>query len=48
MGLKIFDSHARDSYGRGQPQGTCVLLEVLSPDSLCIIFRVYITMIYFK
>ena len=29
MGFKIFDSHARDSYGRGKPQGTCVLLEVL-------------------
>ena len=28
MGFKIFDSHARDLYGRGQPQGTCVLLEV--------------------
>ena len=34
MGFKIFDSHARDLYGRGQPQGTCVLLEVLSLDSL--------------
>ena len=22
MGFKIFDSHARDLYGRGQPQGT--------------------------
>ena len=28
MGFKIFDSHARDLYGRGQPQGTCVFLEV--------------------
>ena len=28
MGFKIFDSHARDLYGRGQHQGTCVLLEV--------------------
>ena len=33
LGFKIFDSHVRDLYGRGQPQGTCVLLEVLSPDS---------------
>ena len=22
MGFKIFDSHAKDLYGRGQPQGT--------------------------
>ena len=28
MGFKIFDSHARDLYGRGQPPGKCVLLEV--------------------
>ena len=32
-GFKIFDSHARDMYGRGQPQGTCGLLAVLSLDS---------------
>ena len=32
--FKIFDFHVRDLYGRGQPQGTCVLLEVLSLDSL--------------
>ena len=25
---KIFDSHARDEYGRSHPQGTCVQLEV--------------------
>ena len=30
MGFKIFDSHARDLYGTGQPQGTGVLLEVPS------------------
>ena len=30
MGVKIFDSHARDEYGRSHPQGTCVLLEVPS------------------
>ena len=34
MGFKIFDCHARDLYGRGQPQGTCVLLEALSLDRL--------------
>ena len=34
MGFKIFDSHARDLYDGGQPQGTCILLEVLPPDSL--------------
>ena len=28
MVFKIFDSHARDLYSRGQSQGTCVLLEV--------------------
>ena len=28
MGFKIFDSYARDLYGRRQLQGTCVLLEV--------------------
>ena len=33
MGFKIFDSHVRDLYGRGQSKGTCVVLEVLSPDS---------------
>ena len=39
MGFKIFDSHVRDLYGRGQPQGTCVLLDVLSPDSLVHYFQ---------
>ena len=32
--FKIFDSHARDLYGRGHPQGTCVLLQVPSKDNL--------------
>ena len=27
---KIFDSRARDEYGRRHPLGTCVLLEVTS------------------
>ena len=39
MGFKIFDSHVRDLYGRGQPQGTCVLLEVPSLDSLVHYFQ---------
>lgn len=39
MGFKIFDSQARDLYGRGQPQGTCVLLEVPSLDSLVHYFQ---------
>ena len=34
MGFKIFDSHVRYLHGRGQPQGTCVLLKVPSLDSL--------------
>ena len=39
MGFKIFDSHVRDLYGRGQRQGTCILLEVLSLDSLVHYFQ---------
>ena len=39
MGFKIFDSHARNLYGRGQPQGTYVFLEVLSLDSLVHYFQ---------
>ena len=39
MGFKIFDSHARDVYGRGLPQGTCVLLEALSLDSFVCYFQ---------
>ena len=34
IGFKIFDCHASDVYGRAHPQGTCVLLERLSSDSL--------------
>ena len=33
VGLNIFDSHARNIYGRSHPQGTCVLLEVSSLNS---------------
>ena len=34
IGFKIFDSHARDVYGRAHPQGTCVFFETSSLDSL--------------
>ena len=37
--FKIFDSHAREVYGRAHPQGTCVLLEALSLDSLVCYFQ---------
>ena len=37
--LKIFDSHARDSFGMPQPHGTCVLLEVSSVDRLAEYFK---------
>ena len=39
LGLKIFDSHARDIYGRSHPQGTCVLPEVSSLNSLVHYFQ---------
>ena len=39
MGFEIFDSHARDLYGREQPQGTCVLLQVPSLGSLVHYFQ---------
>ena len=39
MEFKIFDSHVRYLHGRGQPQGTCVLLEVPSLDSLVHYFQ---------
>jgi len=39
VGFKIFDSHARDSYGRSHAQGTCVLLEVLSLSELVHCFQ---------
>ena len=39
VGLKIFDSRARDIYGRSYPQGTCVLLEVSSLNSLVHYFQ---------
>ena len=39
MGFKIFDLHASNVYGRGHPQGTCLLLEALSLDSLVCYFQ---------
>ena len=36
---KIFDSHARDEYGRSHPSGTCVLLEVPSIQGLVQCFQ---------
>ena len=39
VGLNIFDSHARDIYGRSHPQGTCVLLEVSSLNNLVHYFQ---------
>ena len=39
VGLKILDSHARDIYSRSHPQGTCVLLEVSSLNSLVHYFQ---------
>ena len=36
---KIFDSHARDEYGRSHPQGTSVLLEVPSIQGLVQYFQ---------
>ena len=39
VGFKIFDSHARDLYGRVRPQSTCVLLDVLSIERLVKYFQ---------
>ena len=36
---KIFDSHARDRYGRSHHLGTCILLEVPSIQSLVQYFQ---------
>ena len=37
--FKVFDSHARDIYGRSHPQGTCVLLDIPSIDNLVQYFQ---------
>ena len=39
--LKIFDSHARDSFGFPHPHGTCVLLEVSSINNLIYYFKIF-------
>jgi len=39
---KIFDSHAGDEYGRSQPSGACLLLEVSSIASLLQCFQAII------
>ena len=36
---EVFDSHARDGYGRSHPLGKCVLLEVPSIQSLVQYFQ---------
>ena len=41
---KIFDSHARDEYGRSHPQGTCVLLEVPSIKDLVQYFQAILSL----
>ena len=38
--FKIFDSHAKDSFGMSHPQGTCVLLEVQTLNKLIEYFQV--------
>jgi hypothetical protein len=37
--FKVFDSHARDAYGRSNAHGTCVLIELSSLDNLILYFK---------
>ena len=37
--FKVFDSHARDIYGKSHRQGTCVLLDIPSKDNLIQYFQ---------
>ena len=37
--FKMFDSHAKDAFGKSHPQGTCVLLEVPSIQKLVQYFQ---------
>ena len=37
--FRIFDSHARDLYGKSYPQGSCILLEVSSLNNLVQYFQ---------
>ena len=48
VGMKVFHSYARDIMedAWSSVQAACVLLEVLSLNSLVHYFRVYITMMY--
>ena len=45
--FKIFDSHARDAFGKSHPQGTCVLLEVPSLQKLVQYFQLVQLVQYF-
>jgi len=37
--FKVFDSHARDIYGKSHPQETCVLLDISSTNNLVHYFQ---------
>ena len=32
--FKVYDSHARDIYGKSHPEGRCILLDISSADNL--------------
>jgi len=38
-GFKVFDSHARDVYGRSNAHGVCILIELSSLDNLILYFK---------
>ena len=37
--FEVFDSHARDIYGKSHPEGTCILLDI-SADNLVQYFQI--------
>ena len=37
--FKVFDSHARDIYGKSHPEGTCMLLDISFADNLVYYFQ---------
>ena len=37
--FNVFDSHARDSFGKSHPQETCILLDISSTDNLVHYFQ---------
>ena len=37
--FKVFDSHARDIYGKNHPEGTCIILDISSADHLVQYFQ---------